>query len=196
MKLKLLSSFFLSLIVCYSFSQVQKKWSNPSYRYYSRPGFVNITEVHGAIGLGDISVDESKFYAGISNVFGYQINRYFIQGIGIGCFYYDTGVLIPVYFDMRHYRYLKKSTPFIFADGGVLLDPKAINQGTKLFINPGLGISRSFSSVIEGSLSAGLMVQMGNNLYRSSFGNVKLGIVLRKNYYKTREKIRKMHCDP
>ena len=178
------------------FSQSLVKWTNPSYKYYTRPGFVNITEIQGAMGLGDTGVDDSKYFAGITNVFRYQISRHFLQGLGIGFFYYDTGVLIPVYLDMRHYIYLKKLTPFFFADGGVLLDPKALNMGTKLFINPGMGINRSLSSVIEGSLSAGLMVQMGNSLPRSSFGNVKLGIILRKNPLKTMGRTRKKYCIP
>jgi len=42
-------------------------------------------------------------------------------------------------------------------------------RGTKIFVNPGIGVSRSFSPKIEGTLGAGLMMQMGDDVFRTSF---------------------------
>jgi hypothetical protein len=157
---------------------------NPSYRYFSNPGFVNITEINGAIGLGDTSVINSKYYFGVTNVFGYQINRNFFGGVGVGCYFFESRQLIPIYFDYRYSAYLKSLTPSFFADGGLLLDPVDLNYGTKLFINPGIGINRSVSPKLECTLAAGLMVQMGNSLPRTSFVNFKLGIIYRQNSFR------------
>ena len=194
MNRSLLTLVIALLLTFSSFGQGSLKWTNPSYKYYSRPGFVNITEVNGGKGLGDTGVDDSRYYLGITNVFGYQINRHFVQGLGIGFLYYDNGALIPLYLDIRHYRYLKKLTTFIYADGGLLIDYNDINHGTKVFINPGIGITRSVSSAIEGTFSAGLMLQMGDNLPRTSFFNVKLGMIYRKNSYRMKKSNSNKYC--
>ena len=184
MKQSVLTLVLTSLITIHSVGQSSVKWTNSSYRYYSRPGFVNISEIHGAIGLGDTNVDESRYYAGLSNVFGYQINRHFLQGAGIGLFYYGNRVRIPVYLDIRNYKYLKRSTIFVVADGGLILDPNDLNHGTKIFVNPALGINRSFSNVLEGTFSGGVSLQMGDNLPRTSFLNIKVGLIFKKNSFK------------
>ena len=173
------------LITFCSYGQNHSNWTNPTYKHFSSPGFVNITELNGGKGLGDIDVDNSKFYLGISNVFAYQINKNFLQGLGIGYFLYDSGSLIPLYLDIRSYKYLKKSTMFAYADGGLLIQIRDLNNGTQLFINPGLGINRSVSSLIDGTLSAGIMLQMGDNLPKTSFINFKLGIIYKKKSFRT-----------
>lgn len=182
---RLVTAGFLNLILIASaFSQLSSKLANPSYMYNSNPGFVNTTEINGAIGLGDTALINTRYYYGITNIFGYQINRNFSGGIGIGYLHYETMQHIPVFLEFRYNTYLKRISPFTFAGGGVLLDPADLNHLTKIFINPGIGLSRSFSQKLEGSLAAGITVQMGDNTPRISFINIKLGIIFREQSFR------------
>jgi len=53
----------LTLLIALSLSgQSYSKLSNPSYRFVSSPGFVNITGIEGAIGLRDTTATNSKYY--------------------------------------------------------------------------------------------------------------------------------------
>jgi hypothetical protein len=181
---RLVIGAYLTLFTLSTLAQSSLINGNPSYRYYSNPGFINITEINGAKGLGSTDVINSKYYFGVTSIFGYQINRNFMGGIGVGYYIYDSEQLMPIFLEFRYSRYLKNLTPFVFADGGSLLDLEKIIDGTKIFINPGIGISRYLSSKLEGTFAVGLTVQMGDNLPRTSFLNFRLGIIYRKNSYR------------
>jgi hypothetical protein len=184
MKNKIILTLLCFTFTFIAFGQKSAKMANPSYVYNTNPGFVNTTEIHGAIGLGDTAYINTEYYYGFTNVFGYQIDRNFVIGLGVGYFHYETLQHIPLYLEFKYCTYLKRVTPFIFADGGYLVDPVDFRDGSKIFINPGIGINRSLSPKLEGSLSAGLTIQMGDNLPRVSFINIKLGIVFRKNIFR------------
>ena len=172
------------LFTSLSYGQLSTRSINPSYRYVSNPGFVNLTEISGATGLGDISTENSKYYFGVTDIFGYQINRNFFGGAGVGYYIYDSGQLIPLFLDYRYSIYLKRVSPFFYNDGGALLNLAELRGGSKIFINPGIGMSRSLSSKFEGTFAIGLMVQMGINSPSTSFINFKLGIIFRKNSFR------------
>jgi hypothetical protein len=170
------------LCTCLSYGQYSNKQINPTYRYVAAPGFTNITELTGAYGLKDSATTvTSEYYYGITNIFGYQINRNFFGGIGIGCFLYENGPLIPVFLEYKYSAYLKKFTPYIYADGGGGLAPKNFSEESKIFINPGIGISLPFSTRLEGNLSVGLMIQSRSSYTRIGYINIRLGISYRKN---------------
>jgi hypothetical protein len=124
------------------------------------------------------------FYFGVTDIFGYQINRNFFGGAGAGYYIYDSGQLIPLFLDYRYSIYLKRVSPFFYNDGGALLNLAELRGGSKIFINPGIGMSRSLSSIFEGTFAIGLMVQMGVNSPSTSFINFKLGIIFRKNSFR------------
>ncbi len=174
------------LILCIYSASAQKygKVANPSYRFESVPGFINITELNAAIAVGDSMPTNSRYYFGLTNVFGYQINRNFSGGVGIGLLKYDTRQLIPVYLEYKFNFYIKSGTPYLFTDAGVLQDPVDFLHESKLFINPGIGISRYISSKFELNFSAGLMVQTRTSLKGVGFANFKLGLIFRKNAYR------------
>lgn len=158
---------------------------NPSYRYYAMPGFINYTELNYGTGLGDTSAVYANSYWGLTSVFGFQANRNFSVGAGTGFHYHNSGgVLIPVYLENRYSMYLKYFTPYLLMNSGLLLDPDEINIGTKLFINPGIGISRCLSHKVEINFSAGVFVHMSPTTARSSFVNFKLGVIFRENAYR------------
>jgi hypothetical protein len=164
-----------------SYSQHSKKMITPSYSNVSENGFVNITEINEGVGLSHIDEPKSINYLGFTSVFGNQFTRNIFGGIGIGYFSYDSGKLFPLYLDYRYSFYFKAVTPFIYTSGGLLVALKDFDQLTKIFINPGIGVSRSISSRFEVNLSTGVNVQMGDHVGRASFVNFKLGIIIRKN---------------
>jgi len=164
--------------------QSYTKISNPSYRYVSRPGFVSITGIEAAIGLRDTTATNSRYYYSITNVFGYQADRNFFAGIGTGLYYCEENLFIPLFLENKYSLYLKGFTPYFYADGGVLLSINSFTDESKIFVNPGLGISRYISPKIEGSLSAGYMLQARTTLNRVSFLNLRLGIIYRNNGYR------------
>jgi hypothetical protein len=175
----------LTLLIALSLSgQSYSKLSNPSYRFVSSPGFVNITATEGAIGLRDTTATNSKYYFSLSNVFGYQVDRNFFAGIGVGLYFCDNKLFVPVYLENKYSFYLKGFTPYFYADGGLLQSLDDFFDESKIFINPGIGISRYISRNIEGSLSAGYMLQARTTLNRVSFLNFKLSIIYRDNPYR------------
>jgi hypothetical protein len=72
---------------------------------------------------------------------------------------------------------IKKISPFIYEDNGVLLNYKELISGTKMFINSGAGIKLKISGSLAANIDAGLFVQMGPNVSRDSFVNLKVGVV-------------------
>ncbi|MFO7851457.1 MAG: hypothetical protein ACQERS_05365 [Bacteroidota bacterium] len=166
------------------FSSGQQQPGNPSYRYYAMPGFINYTEFNYGTGLGETGPEYSNSYWGFTSVFGFQANRNFSVGAGTGFHYHNNGILIPVYIENRYSMYLKYFTPYLLMNSGMLLDPEEMLPGTKLFINPGAGISRCISHKVEINFSAGVFVHMSPTTARSSFINFKLGIIFRDKAYR------------
>jgi hypothetical protein len=144
-------------------------------------GFVNITEVSGSsFGLRHTGSPNEDYYFGVTNIFGYQIDKHFLAGAGFGYMAYDNSSLIPLFLELRYTTCFKRINPWLFYDSGFLMDFENIADGSQLFINPGLGLSLSFSPRIEVTLGTGLMMQMQPS-HRTSFINFKLGVIFRKN---------------
>jgi len=126
----------------------------------------------------------SRYYFGITNIVGYQIDRNFFAGIGLGYLHYEGDNFFPVFMEYKFSVYLKRISPYFYADGGTLMHPYEFKDESKIFINPGIGFSRAMSPKIEINLSAGYMVQARTTISRVTFLNFKLGIGLRKNAYR------------
>ena len=91
----------------------------------------------------------------------------------MGLSFYDAGLLVPLFLDFRYTFINIKISPYIFGDGGLLLNVSDLNT-TKLFINPGAGVRYSFNRSFAMTLGAGILSQVdGNN--RASFVNLKAG---------------------
>lgn len=191
MKKKLLIIVIIFSTICSSFGQTSGKMSNTSFYYYSDPGFVNITELTGAPSIEIACCRNSLYYFGASSIFGYQFNRNLMCGAGTGFFVYEDNPLIPVFTSVRYTAYLEKFNPYFYADGGILMDFHDFNDGSKVFVNPGIGISRSITPKIEICIDAGISVQKGNSVCRATFVNFRSGLIFRKNatrLYKPPEK--------
>jgi hypothetical protein len=171
-------TFFISFL---SYGQNSDKYLNRSYRNVSENGFVNITEINQGVGLSNTDEPKSKNYLGFTTVFGNQFTRKYFGGIGVGYFSYDKGNLFPLYLDNRYSFHFKAISLFIYTSGGLLVALKDFDQLTKIFINPGIGVSRSISSRFDINLSTGVSVQMGDHIGRASFVDFKLGIIFHEN---------------
>ncbi len=144
-------------------------------------GFVNITELSGSsYGLRHAGSPNEDYYYGVTDILGYQIDKRFMVGAGFGFMTYDSSSLIPLFLEVRYTTCFKSINPWLFYDSGFLMDFKNIADGSQMFINPGVGLSLSFSPKIEVTLGAGLMMQMQPS-HRTSFINFKLGVIFRNN---------------
>lgn len=150
-------------------------------QHISGNGFVNISEINEGVGLSNLEEPATKNFLGFTTVFGNQFTRNIFGGIGIGYYSYDSRQLFPLYLDYRYSFYLKGITPYIYTSGGFLVSLENIDDLTKIFISPGIGLSRSISSKVEITFSTGLNTQMGDHTARASFLNFKLGIIFRSN---------------
>jgi hypothetical protein len=69
-----------------------------------------------------------------------------------------------------------KISPFIYEDGGLLLNFDKLIDNTKMFINSGAGIKLKISGSLSANIGTGLLVQMGPGVERDSFVNLKVGV--------------------
>ena len=172
------ATFILVLIICaFSFASAQDMVlpNKPFTTLNSNPGYITIDEFTTGFGLGVTDVPYSKGFWGFTTLHGYQVNKSFIAAAGTGIYFYGSDILIPLFLDFRYNIRISNITPYVFADGGLLLNPSDFNGGTKLFINPGAGARYTFSKKIAVNLGAGLLIQSG--LSRDSFINIKMGMV-------------------
>ena len=147
------------------------------------PGYVTINDVTFGYGLGGAKGPLSERYIGFTTLHGYQMNIYslkvnqsLIAGAGTGVLFYNGGSLIPLYLDFRYILNLKKLSPYLYEVSGVLLDHKSLIPGTKMFINGGAGVKINISGSLAATLASGLFVQMGPDVPRDTFINLKAGL--------------------
>ncbi len=157
----------------------QKIASTPKVNYDWRPGFVSITELTGAAGLGQTADDLSKYYYGITSVAGYQFTRNIKAGIGAGVHVHNEGTLFPLFLDIRYSFNAREVVPFFAGTGGLALSLNDIVNETRVFINPSFGVHYVAANKTAVSLSTGLMVSTGGPAARKSFINFKLGLELK-----------------
>jgi len=171
-------TIIMTLLIILSFTSVfaqhrRVSGNKPGMKFNPEPGYIMINEFTGGIGLGVTSDDYSKYFAGFTTIHGYQVNRDFLVAAGTGVSFYNGGTLIPLFLDFRYRIYVSKWTPYIFGDGGFMLDFSQ-NKDTRLFLNPGFGYSYTASRNLTINLGAGLYTQFANT--RASYINFKTGI--------------------
>ena len=136
-------------------------------------GFVDIFEVFGGFGLAEINVDYAQRVIGFDNVFGYQINKNFLAGFGAGLNFYNGGIGVPVFIDLRYSFKPSNFSPFIAADGGFQLYPDNMSA-SNIFIQPSIGLQKRLSPNTSLKISVGVLTAgMVPGAYRSSFFTIK-----------------------
>jgi hypothetical protein len=163
------------LLTIFTVSAQEKVTPNkPTVALSSAKGYITINELTGGIGLGDTSVPYSKSYFGFTTIHGYQINQSFVVGGGTGVSFYNGGTFIPVFADVRYRFMISTFTPYLFGDGGLLLNTAG---GTKLFMNGGGGIRYTINTKLALNFGTGLWIQYGD--FRDAFISFNLGVTFK-----------------
>ncbi|MEA1887138.1 MAG: hypothetical protein U9N72_08020 [Bacteroidota bacterium] len=139
-------------------------------------GYITVNEFTAGYGLAGQTTPYSKHYFGFTTMHGYQANETFMIGAGTGLLFYNDGLLIPLYIDMRVRMPQGLLIPYISGAGGMLLNPSDFDAGTRMFINPAAGILYPITRHLAADISAGFLMQMAPNIGRASFVNAKIGI--------------------
>ena len=100
----------------------------------TNPGYITINEIIGGFGLGGTTTPYSKHFFGFTSINGYQVNKNFIFRAGTGLYFYDSGLLVPLFLDFRFSFHINLVTPYIFGDGGLLLNISNFNETSYLLI--------------------------------------------------------------
>ena len=142
--------------------------------HHSNAGFITINELTGGIGIGETGPAFSKGFFGFTTVIGYQSDYNFTAAVGTGLSFYNGGMLVPLFLDFRYGFNIDQFNPYIFLDGGLLFNFSDFKEGTKLFINPGIGVRYYVSQKMAVTLGGGLLVQYRPD--RDTFINFKAGV--------------------
>jgi len=156
----------------------QRIAKTPKVNYDWQPGFVSITELTGAVGIGTTDVPYSKYYYGVTTMAGYQFTRNIKAGAGLGVQFHNDGTLFPVFADARFSFNAQEVVPFISAAGGLGVSLENFRDQTYLFVNPMAGIRWVVANRTGISFSAGMMMMSGE-FTRNSYVNFKLGVEIK-----------------
>jgi hypothetical protein len=167
--------FFTFLTVHIVTAQFKVTPNRPYSTLNSSPGFITINEFTYGIGMSGKTFPYSKHFTGFTTVDGYQVNKNFLVAGGTGLYFYESGLLVPLFLDFRYSFYINTLTPYVFADGGLLINTSVLDN-TKLFINPGIGARYTLNRNVAVNLGAGIHSQVDGTV-RESFLNLKLGAV-------------------
>lgn len=174
-----LSLLLLLISIIGAYAQPDQRIARtPKINYDWQPGFVSITELTGAIGLGLTEDDLSGYYYGITTIAGYQFARNIKVGGGAGLHIHQSGTLAPLFLDIRYSFNSHEIVPYLAGDGGIMLDFTNL-ENTRVFINPSAGLKYLIANRTGVSFSTGLMVSTGGPNARKSFINFKLGLELK-----------------
>ena len=85
----------------FSFSQSDTQVSDSEVVQNFKPGLINISEFSAGFGIGETNVDYAKSFFGLTSILGYGFTKNLQTGIGTGLLFYNGGLLVPVYLDLR-----------------------------------------------------------------------------------------------
>lgn len=174
MKRIILLAVLLIAVSGYAEAQRRVMGNKPYRNFNTRPGYITVNEFGSGFGLGGTTTDYSKYFFGFTSIHAYQVDQYLALGAGTGLSFYEDGLLIPLFLDIRFRYYVNTMTFYAFGDGGFLLNPSDFNSGTRMFINAGPGVRFAASPNLAFNISPGLMIQMGPGS-RASFINFRIG---------------------
>jgi len=177
MKKTIQISILALLVSIGAFPQGLIRPNKPALTLDASTGFITINELNAGFGLGGVATPYSKSFFGFTTVNGYQVNETFLAGAGTGILLYNDGPMIPLFLEFRLRILIEKFTPYLSGSGGLLLNPSDFNTGTRMFINPSAGVRYTLNRNLGVTLSTGLLMQMGSNVGRSSFINIRSGVV-------------------
>jgi uncharacterized lipoprotein YehR (DUF1307 family) len=142
-------------------------------------GFVDIVSIGGGVGFVNSDYDYENRLISVDNIFGYQINRNFLTGLGIGAHFYDGGMFVPLFLDFRYKFGNGNLKPFLSADGGFLISFDDFKNYNTTFIQPMIGLNKKLSQKTYLNLSTGLTfmgVAPNSARHRASFFTLKAAL--------------------
>jgi hypothetical protein len=142
----------------------------------SRPGFFNITEISGGIGIYQVNRDYAKSLLNLTTIGGFGLSKHLTAGVGIGFAFYNGGNLQPLFADLRYFFKLGKTRLFVSADGGILLNSGKTETGRKYIVSPGAGVLLPLTDNLGLNIGASLYTQLMEGMDHDSFINAKAGI--------------------
>jgi hypothetical protein len=169
---------FLSLAEGSMTAQVGGSKRKGTSKLDTHKGYITVNDLTYGYGLSVTDAPYANSYLGFTTIQGYQINKNFVFGGGLGFHVYDAGKALPLFLDFRYRFYTARAlTSYAFADGGFLFKLGSEDKTTELFLNPGIGVRHDFSKDVGGNLGVGIMIQQGPS--RNSFVNIKLGVTIK-----------------
>ena len=151
-----------------------------------KSGYININELTFGYGLGSRDVEYSNYFYGLTTVHGYEFN---IEPLniesnlslcaGTGMLFYGDGALFPLMADIRYAINLRKISPFVSGNGGLLLNIDDIRDASMIYINGGLGTKIRLGNKLNLSIGTGLFMQFGREDKRDTFANLKVGVAFK-----------------
>jgi hypothetical protein len=170
----LLILFLFSLFLSDLSAQRLVNPNRPGDMSYSSNRLMVTGEFQTGFGKGEESLAYSKSFTGFNAIFGYQASRNFIFGLGTGVSFYNGGKLFPLFLDIKYIFKSRFIEPYLFADGGMLLDFSYLDE-SKIFMNPGFGARYYIKPKFDVFAGAGLFFQSGNS-NQDLFINLKAGV--------------------
>ncbi len=149
----------------------------------ARSAYVNINELTAGYGLGSTEIPYSKYFYGFTTIHGYEFNispfnikSGLFAGAGAGMLFYDNGAMFPLLADVRYTIIRKKISPFVFGNGGFLINPDNIRDESMLSLNAGAGTIFRLGDKLCLSISTGLFIQFHRDDMQDTFVNIKAGV--------------------
>ena len=149
-------------------------------------GYLNINELTAGYGLGSIETPYSKYFYGFTTIHGYEFNiapfnikSGLFVGAGTGMLFYDEGAMFPLLADMRYTITRRKISPFVFGNGGLLVNIDDIRNQSMLSIKGGAGARIRLSEKLNLSIGTGLTMQLHRDDLRDTFLNLKAGVTFK-----------------
>lgn len=150
-------------------------------------GWYNVTEINYGFGLKEIDVPFSERFAGITTVNGWRFGNGLAVGVGVGYFQYNDGYTVPLYADARYFLGQQRVKFFVMGAGGFLINFKDFKDYSRVFVNPGVGLTVPLARTTHLSFGVGLFSQFDRDIfhntgagYRDSYINMKLGLLFGK----------------
>ena len=149
-------------------------------------GLYSITEGQYGFGLYVIEPPFAQFVTGATTAFGWRFGSGFALGGGTGYLKYNDGYTLPLYADMRYFMGSQRVRFFVAMPAGFLLNFNDFRNYSKVFANPGLGLTVPVMKYTDLSFSVGLMTQIDREIFddpsfdgpwHDSFINLKLGLL-------------------
>ncbi len=162
----------------------------------AKSGYVNINELTFGYGLGSRDIEYSNYFYGLTTVHGYEFNiePFNIESnlslcAGTGMLFYGEGAMFPLMADIRYAINLRRISPFVFGNGGLLLNIDDIRDASMIYINGGLGTKIRLGNKLNLTIGTGLFMQFGREDKRDTFANLKVGVTFKPGSRRSSGKI-------